>query len=344
MFFAIIASIWLPLREGYINEISSWANFDGRHYITIATQGYDRFNFVFFPLYPGLIYLLHKIFSLNPVIAGLLISYLSFYAALVVFKKLGELDFKKSEVKWSMIFLALAPTAYYFQAVYTESLFLLLILLTFWFARKKSWLMVGVFGFLVCLTRHSGIALIPALIAEWFYQRKDSQEKRDYKIIPAIGLTILGTLSFMAYTKVFFGDFFLFKKSFAAWERDEIIFPLQTVYRYLKIFIFVNPRLLVYWIAVLEFISFLAAIILGLYTTLKIRVSYGILILTLLAMGSLSGTLIGTPRYLLHMFPIYWAITNMTATRNNLRYLYLGISIALGFILTSLFVRGYFVS
>lgn len=355
LIFASLSPLLIPLRFGYLGSqfgerlpflVWCWANFDGRHFLTIATQGYHNYNFVFFPFYPLLISFFARLLHIPELFAALIISCLAFFFALHLFVKLLSLDYPPRITRLALVFLVFAPTAFYFQAVYSESLFLLLLLLSFYFARKGHWIIAGFFGFFVTLTRHSGIALLPALLVEWLLQNRAHLSLRSFlkTCLPALLLSASGIFSFMLYTYFFQGDFLLFEKSFSAWGRNELTFPFQVFYRYLKIFLFVSPRLLVFWIAVLEFVSFLALSFLSLFTLFKVRVSYGVYMLTVLTLGSLSGTFLGTPRYLLHLFPAFLALSLLAAKHPRLKYSLLGLFFLLALILTSLFTRGYFVA
>jgi hypothetical protein len=106
----------------------------------------------------------------------------------------------------------------------------------------------------------------------------------------------------------------------------------------------VSPHLLVYWVAVLEFLSFISLAILAIYVLVKIRASYGVFMITALTLSSLSGTFVSTPRYWLHLFPAFLALVAISEKRPFLRKSIFLTFLILGLILTSLFTRGYFVS
>jgi Gpi18-like mannosyltransferase len=57
-----------------------------------------------------------------------------------------------------IIFLLIFPTAFFLNAVYTESLFLFLSLATFYYALKKNFFSAGIFGFFASLTRLASFA------------------------------------------------------------------------------------------------------------------------------------------------------------------------------------------
>ena len=64
----------------------------------------------------------------------------------------------------AVLYLAIFPTALFLGAVYSESLFLLAAVASFWFAERGSFLGAGVAAGLAWLTRPLGIALLPALV------------------------------------------------------------------------------------------------------------------------------------------------------------------------------------
>ncbi|MBA3379520.1 MAG: hypothetical protein H0T93_11615, partial [Chloroflexia bacterium] len=69
-------------------------------------------------------------------------------------------DFNVSVAQRTLWGLALFPTAFFFNAVYTESLFLLLAVAALYHARKGEWLLAGVIGLLAALTRSAGVMLL----------------------------------------------------------------------------------------------------------------------------------------------------------------------------------------
>ena len=59
-----------------------------------------------------------------------------------------------------MLLTAFAPMAFYFSAVYSESLYLALSVGLFWCARQGRWAAVGVLGALAGATRSAGVVLL----------------------------------------------------------------------------------------------------------------------------------------------------------------------------------------
>jgi hypothetical protein len=139
---------------------------DAIHYLAIARHGYDAAGTgsrAFFPLYPELLRILGYVVG-SDVIAGVAISLISFGAALVLLHRLTELELGPRAADATVLLLAFAPLSFYFSAVYTESLFLLLSVGTIYAARRERWFVACALAGLATLTRTTGIALIVPLV------------------------------------------------------------------------------------------------------------------------------------------------------------------------------------
>lgn len=169
-------SIYLALtRIILLLAPGSWNWWDAPHYIYLAQNWYtnvgDEANFiVFFPLYPLL--LKPFFFLFNPVWAGIILSSFCFILGCLVFYKLVEHYFSAQIAKRAVFVLSIFPTSYFFNAPYTESLFLLVSASSFYFASKKNYLLSGAFAGLSTLTRPFGILILPTLLYHWFTNSK----------------------------------------------------------------------------------------------------------------------------------------------------------------------------
>lgn len=153
--------------------LQSWWRWDAVHYIEIAYYGYhyDRSNTAFFPLFPLLMHALGTLLGGSiaaDYLAGLILTNICFYGALVLFYRLVQQDFDHDIASKALFYLAFAPYAICFFTAYTESLFLLLSLAVFSFLHRGNpldWWLAGLCGCLAALTRPTGIALlVPFLV------------------------------------------------------------------------------------------------------------------------------------------------------------------------------------
>ena len=125
----------------------------------------------FFPLYPALIHALAWI-TRSDLVAGVLISLVAFAVALVLLHRLVLLDFGEDVAEATVMLIAFCPVAFFFSAVYTESLFLALSVGAIYAARRERWLrragLLG--GFLQQRTRATaGVALILPVAVIYLY-------------------------------------------------------------------------------------------------------------------------------------------------------------------------------
>ena len=154
--------------------LEPWANWDGVWFIRIAASGYHShaFSQAFFPLYPLVVRVVAPLAGHFYVVAGIAVSLACYAAAMVLLYRLAADERGSRVALWSVVFISVFPTAFFFQAVYSESLFLVLTLLGFSAGRRGRWWLAGVAGLLAALTRSSGLLLLLPLALMWWEQRR----------------------------------------------------------------------------------------------------------------------------------------------------------------------------
>lgn len=337
-------------REGIVNPPIFWtrANFDGIHYLDIAKKGYGIYQQAFFPFYPGFIKFLTPYFGGRALTAGLMISWFSFLGALFFFYKLIKLDFDEKIVRRTLVYFLIFPTAFFFSAVYTESLFLFLILSSFYFARKRNWWLVGILGALASATRVVGIFLLPALLWEWWEQKNGKWSMVNGQwlasLIP-IFLIPLGVLFYMRFLAATYNDPLMFahvQKAFGAGREVDKIIPLyQVFWRYFKMLLTtkLDPLYFTIWLEFLTTVGFLVLLVFAYLR--KIHFPYLVFALLAFIFPTISGTLLSMPRFVLVLFPCFIALALIQAKK--IRWLLLALSFLLFAISTIFFTRGYWV-
>ncbi len=324
-----------------------FANFDGVHYITIAQKGYwAQFTQVFFPLFPVLVGKIAAYTHTPVVFSGLIITNLLCLIFLFAFYRLVNLDFSKDKTLLSLLFILFFPTSFFLGSYYTESLFLLLVVASFYASRSKNWLSAGIFGLLASATRFVGIFLLPALLYEAWSQKEITAKKTNKQVL-WLFIIPLGLIAYMFYLYWFFHDpiYFWHAQPVFGAERSGsgIVFPVQVIYRYLKIFITVSYTEYNFWVAFWELASFLSVCIFLIAAFKKnIRRSYLIFSWLAILLPSFTGTFSSMPRYVLVAFPVFIYL-------GLLKNKYLKFALASAFfclltIFTFLFTLGFWVS
>jgi len=325
-----------------------WGNFDGVHYLTIINKGYVGTGSIqaFFPVYPSITRFLSSLFN-NPLIAGLTISHLSFFASLWLLYKLIILDENKQVAIKSLLLLIAFPTSFFFAALYTESFFLLLILLVFYLARKKRWWLAGIIGAIAAATRFVGIFIVPALLLEWWQQTNKKNRLKNIDQTLAALLPSTGLFLFMRYLQKTFQDALLFvhvQSSFGAGRQsDRLILLYQVFWRYIKMIFTVSKNTLLFYTVSMEFLSGLVFLILIIAAFYMTRKSYALFAALAYLAPTLTGTFSSMPRYVLVLFPAFIILAKIIKSK-PLFYLITTLFGILQLINTALFIQGYWIA
>lgn len=199
---------------GYFGNllVSPFARWDSVWYLTVAHSGYGHqlARTEFFPLYPLLVSWLGFV-TRSYVVAGILISLVSFAIALLLLYRLAALELGASAAHTCVLLTAFFPMAWAFSAVYTESVFLALSLGCIVKARAGSWAWAGLLGALAAATRPEGVLLLVPLLLMFLYgPRMDRIANRcargglarlvpRFSLSPELGWILLVPLGFGAF-------------------------------------------------------------------------------------------------------------------------------------------------
>lgn len=206
------------------------ARWDAFWYLDIARHGYlwdpqagYQQNVVFFPAYPSLIAAGSWLTGAAPLLVGLSLSLAAFYLALVYLRRLAALDLDDRAATRVVWLVALYPFALFFGAVYTESLFLLALVASFWHMRQRQWMMAAVFGLVGGLTRPNGcvmalpLALLAILPPGAGDDRRSWPRRISWPGMAAAAMPLLGALLYSLYLGMSVGDPLVWVKGQAAW-------------------------------------------------------------------------------------------------------------------------------
>jgi hypothetical protein len=211
--------------------LNPWAYWDGVWFIKIATSGYaaDGGSTAFFPLLPSLLRYGGYLFGGNLVLTGIAISLACYAASLWLLHRLVRFDFDERTASRAVIYLAVAPFTFFFQAVYTESLFLLLTLACFVFAREGRLRLAGLMGLFAVLTRSTGVLLLIPM-TYYYYEKRGWRLRRTDSHVANLLIIPEGLLIWMTYLSLAFGNPFSFAGAQVQWART-IAAPNYTVGR-----------------------------------------------------------------------------------------------------------------
>jgi len=222
----------------------SWLRWDVKPFLNISGLGYRYLpDTAFFPLWPLLQHLgglaLGGRFPGSFYLAGILLSNLFFYLALVILYRLVAKGFGPSLAKRTLFYFTFSPFAIFFFAGYSESLFTFLCLGVFLALQRGKaidWWLAGLLGLLAAFTRSLGLLLaVPFLVVylQRFWWGRQAFEKSTWKaringLLP-ITLIPFGLFLYMLYLYFTRGNLLLFNVEEAAIWHRETMFPLWTL-------------------------------------------------------------------------------------------------------------------
>lgn len=330
-----------------LNIWQLWNVWDGPHYLSLAQSGYQKTGeqanlIVFLPLLPFLIAVFKSILQIDFLPSAYVVSGFTSILLAVMFYKLVLIDYQSKIANWAVLLLFLFPTAFFLHIPYTESLFILLAVSAFYFVRKRYyWLGFFLVG-LANLTRITGLALIPAIMIEVLYlDRKNFIDQSNYQklglALSGLMLCSSGFIIYLLFNYLMYGTPFQFTIAETQnWYTSFSPFGsgLKAAYESL----FWRTGLEKVMLGYGQIIAFLYGLLISLYVTFRIRVSYGVyMLLALWSVYSMSFW-ISMPRYTLSLFPGFIALA-LFSQNKIFRYIWLTVSTSLLIFLSLIFLQ-----
>ena len=304
-------------------SLDGWARWDAAHYIAVARYGYGDLaspspdgGIGFFPLYP----LLMRAVAIPTgqtdsngglAVIGIAISTICFLGSIALFARLASEILPVDDARFAVVLFAVAPFAFFYTAVYTESLFVLEVLGAIWFGRRGEWWKAGLVAAFASATRLVGLSVIGGVLyGAW---RAGVQVPR---LIALAALGSAGFFGFLLYLWVRFDDalaYFETQEEWGDWS-DHVWFYVELFLTRPREALQGDPRHLI----IIGNVA-LGLIALSLVPTIVRKldpVTAGIS--TLLIVGQFVITWVSLGRYLMPAVGLYFAVA--LVTRRSGRY------------------------
>ena len=317
------------LTNGWHNAITGWNKQDSLWFLQIAQHGYSAGNnsAAFYPGYPVLIRLVGYLTLGHLLVAAYIVSNLALLAGLVVLYQLSEREYDTSVARRATLYLCIFPTAFFLFDTYSESLFLLTAVAAIALARRRRWGWVAVAGIAATLTRAIGVVLVLALAAEAVHQivedrrtgRIGTPSKRGMALtlvgrLAASALPLAGAGGYLLFWQLRFHDWYRpVRVEQAAWGRD-FSTPWHTLWEgWIAAWRYAPGTGSGWWM--LDFVLVAIGLVLGVWVAVRTRPVYavytwGSLVFFLCTAWS-SRPLMSDPRFLLPIFPLFWALARL---------------------------------
>lgn len=168
----------------FVNYLTYTLNqFDSKMYLVISELGYNTNKFehiinkealyAFFPLYPLLLRAIHFVFRIPYMYLGVIVNIVLSYLSCFILNYLVE-DKNKKIV---LLVFCFSPISYYLIINHTESLYLFLTLLCWYFFKKNKFLLSGFALGLSMLTRNTGYIFALSFFVYYIFNFKKNKIK-----------------------------------------------------------------------------------------------------------------------------------------------------------------------
>lgn len=227
---------------GFINHVNVWDSGWYRSYVCVLKDGtfFQSINpengqavWGFFPAYPLVVKALWQLVGCKPdlYLVGSIFSSVCFMLAEYV----GYLYIRmiRDDDKYAQLYIALmsfGPYTFYFSIMYTEAMFLLLLISFLYFMRKEQYILMGMCGAVLSATRSAGVMIAWVLMIHCILEY--TREHRKFEVggflienIKKKGMVLgvlmipIGLFSYMYYLYKGLGDPIAFVHVEAAWDR-----------------------------------------------------------------------------------------------------------------------------
>jgi hypothetical protein len=160
-------AVSLPANDsGLVRHLATW---DAQHYMALSQSGYSEGmrSAAFYPLWPLVIRVFAVFTGGNHLLAGMLLANLFSIAAWTLFYVTAAGRFGERVARWGLVFLIFFPGALFYQFIYSEPLFLLLLMLLWFGLERGRHGLVLVSAFLLPLSRAAGVFVLLPLAWHW---------------------------------------------------------------------------------------------------------------------------------------------------------------------------------
>ena len=299
-----------------MKNINYFTIYDAIAYTSIAKNGYIHdADYAFFPLLPLLIKLLNYI-KIPYEVGGILISNITTIISLFIVSKIVK---NKNEKTKTIFYLIISPILAYTTICYTESLYIMLTLLAFYYYKNNKYTSSAIFTGLSILTRNSGIILWGAIGLEMLYRlfKKKDIKLKNIILFGLIALSIGMIYPIFLYIKT--SDFLMFSTvQGKCWHKKNgyVIFTLIADIKFLINYFKISQ----FYVFIQNWLFFILGIVIAIKNRKKDMTSSIYIVVSLIAftlvyrnpnywnnLPSLS-----LVRYILSLYPIYLYIPNIS--------------------------------
>jgi mannosyltransferase PIG-V len=312
------------------------ARFDTGWYLDIAVNGYrwmgvpyKQQNIAFFPAFPMAMRASGAALGawrpgISPIarnrlvlLGGWIFALAVFWYALVYLHRWSDARAGPDVARATVMLLAVYPFAVFFSAPYTEGLFMLAAIATFFHFERQEWLQAALWGLLSGLVRPNGALLaIPLALLALQQWRRAAPGRPSIGMGLALGAPAVGLFFYALFIEQLTGRWFAWSDVQAAWGRTYQV----TTWVGLEVTRMSEHGILDYPenapITLLNGLAALMALLLLWRVGTAIGAAYVAFVLVNLGPALISGGLMSVGRFTSTLFPLFYALAVVVPRRH----------------------------
>lgn len=304
---------------------------DAKNYIKIAEYGYttignDKYLLVFFPMYPLMIRILHTITFIDYSLCAFIISLFSSCASVVLLYKVSRIDYKEECATHIAIAYLMYPVMSFMLTALNEGVFMMFLLATVYCIRKKKYILAGLFGYLVALTRLPGLCIGALMLAEtiqyivYAIKKGTLSLKIVIKQCIMMFMTLMGLATYLLINYALYNDFFKFFDYQSEIWYQHVSNPIKVIFEVIIKNQIIDRDLLVGYTNLIACIVILLSII---YSTIKkVRASYIFYMLVYFSVCYSASWILSGARYSIGAFVIFISLGIFLALHKYFRKIF----------------------
>jgi len=165
-FATVDAEFWPDNQAGLARHFATW---DAAHYLVLSDQGYSNGlrSCAFYPLWPLLVRWFSALTGGSHIISGVILANLFSLAGWILFYHVARKRFGEPVARGALALLIAFPGSLFYQFIYTESLFFLLLMLLWYGLEQRRYAAAGIAALLLPLTRAVGVFSVLPIAWVW---------------------------------------------------------------------------------------------------------------------------------------------------------------------------------
>ncbi|WP_198852873.1 mannosyltransferase family protein [Alicyclobacillus sp. SO9] len=191
-----------------------WDQWDTTWFVHIAEHGYVKESATpFLPVYPVLIHMFHLIFRFSYRMAAQWVAVLGWILALYALARIVEVEQSPGTARWTVVFAAAFPTAFYTQVPYSEPVYLAFALWTVWMVEQNRLFFAANLMSITSLTRNTGF------LVGWYIAAPAILGRIRFRRLWVFVVPLILGILYLVWSLLTFHDAFAFMDAEKVWHR-----------------------------------------------------------------------------------------------------------------------------